>query len=109
MDYQNNVALYEKFQEYFRSYQVPLLAVWGKNDVSFILPGAEAFEKDLPRSQVKFLHAGHFASETHAEEIADEIIAFLGQLEGRNRMMEWKTFGYGSRLRLVRAKFEPTF
>ncbi|KAJ5639499.1 uncharacterized protein N7484_007361 [Penicillium longicatenatum] len=45
MDYQNNVALYEKFQEYFRSSQVPLLAVWGKNDVFFIPPGAELLRK----------------------------------------------------------------
>ncbi|KAJ5652173.1 hypothetical protein N7507_009599 [Penicillium longicatenatum] len=77
MDYQNNVALYEKFQEYFRSSQVPLLAVWGKNDVFFIPPGAEAFKKDLPRAQVKLLDAGHFASESHAEEIAEEVISFL--------------------------------
>ncbi|CEO60819.1 Putative Hydrolase-like protein [Penicillium brasilianum] len=78
MDYQNNVALYEKFQEYFRSSQLPLLAIWGKNDVFFIPSGAEAYKKDLPRAQVKFLDAGHFASESHAEEIADEIISFLG-------------------------------
>lgn len=78
MDYQNNVALYEKFQEYFRSSQAPLLAIWGKNDVFFIPSGAEAYKRDLPRAQVKFLDAGHFASESHAEEIADEVISFLG-------------------------------
>lgn len=78
MDYQNNVALYEKFQEYFRSSQLPLLAIWGKNDVFFIPSGAEAYKKDLPRAQVKFLDAGHFASESHAEEMADEVISFLG-------------------------------
>jgi pimeloyl-ACP methyl ester carboxylesterase len=31
-DYQSNVALYPKFQEYFRTRQPPLLAVWGKNE-----------------------------------------------------------------------------
>lgn len=82
MDYQSNVALYEKFQEYFRFSQVPLLAVWGKNDVFFIPPGAEAFKKDLPHAQVKFLDAGHFASESHAKEIADEVISFLEKLSG---------------------------
>lgn len=45
MDYQNNVALYEKLQEYFRSSQVPLLAIWGKNDVFFNPSGAEAYKK----------------------------------------------------------------
>jgi pimeloyl-ACP methyl ester carboxylesterase len=82
MDYQSNVALYDKFQEYFKSSQVPLLAVWGKNDVFFIPPGAEAFKKDLPHAQVKFIDAGHFASESHAEEIADEVTSFLEQIRG---------------------------
>jgi len=31
-----NVALYSKFQEYFRIKQPPLLAVWGKNDPFFL-------------------------------------------------------------------------
>ena len=30
LDYASNVALYPKFQEYFRKKQPPLLAVWGK-------------------------------------------------------------------------------
>ena len=78
MDYQNNVALYEKFQEYFRSSQVPLLAVWGKNDVFFVPAGAEAFKRDLPGAQISLIDAGHFASESHPQEIADRIFSFLG-------------------------------
>lgn len=39
-DYQTNVALYPEFQKYLRTHQPPLLAVWGKNDPSFIPPGA---------------------------------------------------------------------
>lgn len=77
MDYQNNVSLYEEFQKYFRSSQVPLLAIWGKNDVFFIPAGAEAFKKDLPNARIKFLDAGHFAVESHSQEIAEEIISFL--------------------------------
>ena len=34
-DYKSNVALYPTFQEYFRTYKPPLLAVWGKNDPFF--------------------------------------------------------------------------
>jgi pimeloyl-ACP methyl ester carboxylesterase len=78
MDYQNNVPLYEKFQEYFRESQVPLLAVWGKNDVIFIPPGAEAFKRDLPKALVTLLDAGHFAVESHTEDIANLILSFLG-------------------------------
>ncbi|KAJ5167266.1 uncharacterized protein N7482_006047 [Penicillium canariense] len=77
MDYQHNVAMYEDFHRYFRESQVPLLAIWGKNDVFFIPPGAEAFKKDLPNAQVKLIDAGHFAAESHSETIAQEIMKFL--------------------------------
>jgi len=78
-DYQNNVALYPQIQEYFRKSQVPLLAVWGKNDAFFIPPGAEAFKKDLPNAEVKLLDAGHFAVESDTEEIGQLILDFLGR------------------------------
>ncbi|KAM3474808.1 hypothetical protein MY5147_004088 [Beauveria neobassiana] len=77
-DYQNNIPLYEKFQAYFRSSQIPLLAIWGKNDVFFIPAGAEAFKKDLPNAVIKLLDAGHFAVESHASLIKEEIFQFLG-------------------------------
>jgi len=70
LDYASNVKLYPKFQEYFRKSRTPLLAIWGKNDPFFIPAGAEAFRKDIPNAQVRFLDTGHFAIETHAEEIA---------------------------------------
>src|SRR5262249_44523442 len=38
-DYKSNVALYPKFQEYFRAQRPPLLAVWGKNDPFFLPAG----------------------------------------------------------------------
>ena len=76
-DYANNVALYPRFQEYFRKYQPPLLAVWGKNDPFFLPAGAEAFKRDIPQAQVKFYDTGHFALETHCREIADAILPFL--------------------------------
>lgn len=79
MDYQNNLPLYEKFQEYFRTSQVPLLAIWGKNDVFFIPPGAEAFKRDLPNAEIKLIDAGHFAVESDAELIAHDILTFLGE------------------------------
>jgi pimeloyl-ACP methyl ester carboxylesterase len=76
-DYQNNVALYPQFQAYFRESQVPLLAVWGKHDAFFIPPGAEAFKRDLPKAEVIFLDAGHFAGETETAEIAKLMLEFL--------------------------------
>ncbi|KAJ7857091.1 Alpha/Beta hydrolase protein [Mycena olivaceomarginata] len=76
-DYQTNVALYPQFQDYFRKSQVPLLAVWGKNDAFIIPPGAEAFKRDLPKAEVILLDAGHFAAETETAEIAALMLKFL--------------------------------
>jgi pimeloyl-ACP methyl ester carboxylesterase len=53
-DYASNVAAYQTFQAYFRRYQPPLLAVWGKNDPFFLPAGAEAFTRDLPKAEVRF-------------------------------------------------------
>lgn len=77
LDYASNVALYPAFQEYFRASRPPLLAVWGKNDPFFLPAGAEAFKRDIPDAEVRFLDTGHFALETHAEEIAGAIGEFL--------------------------------
>ncbi|MCM1483996.1 MAG: alpha/beta hydrolase [Muribaculaceae bacterium] len=77
LDYRTNVALYPKFQEYLREYQPPLLAVWGKNDPSFIPAGALAFMKDLPKAEVALVNSGHFALESRAEEIGKLMITFL--------------------------------
>jgi pimeloyl-ACP methyl ester carboxylesterase len=76
-DYKSNVALYPKFQEYFRKSKPPLLAVWGKNDPFFLPAGAEAFRRDIPNAVIKFFDTGHFALETHAREIASTIRDFL--------------------------------
>ena len=78
LDYASNVQLYPKFQEYFRKRQPPLLAVWGKNDPFFVPGGAQAFKRDLPNATIEFLDTGHFAIETHVEEIASAIKHFLG-------------------------------
>lgn len=77
LDYKSNVALYPEFQAYFREWQPKLLAVWGKNDPYFLPIGAEAFKKDNPNALVKFYDTGHFALETHAEEIGDDILHFM--------------------------------
>jgi pimeloyl-ACP methyl ester carboxylesterase len=79
LDYASNVALYPMFHEYFRNSRPPLLAVWGKNDPFFLPAGAEAFKRDLPDADVRFLDTGHFALETHVEQIATAIGQFLAQ------------------------------
>jgi pimeloyl-ACP methyl ester carboxylesterase len=77
LDYANNVKLYPAFQECFRKWQPPLLAIWGKHDPYFVPAGAEAFRRDLPGAIVQFLDTGHFALETHVDEIAEAMRLFL--------------------------------
>src|SRR5262245_26774084 len=77
LDYASNVELYPKFQDYFRTHQPPLLAVWGKNDPFFLPAGAEAFKRDNRNAEVRFIDTGHFALETHPGEIAAAIRDFL--------------------------------
>ncbi len=79
LDYASNVALYPKFQAYFRTTRPPLLAVWGKSDPFFLPPGAEAFKRDNPEAEVRFFDTGHFALETHAQDIGAAINDFLGR------------------------------
>jgi pimeloyl-ACP methyl ester carboxylesterase len=85
LDYRNNVALYPTFQAYFREYRPLLLAVWGRHDPAFLPAGAAAYRRDLPNAQVHLLDAGHFALETHAQEVAILIRAFLEPLAGQSR------------------------
>jgi pimeloyl-ACP methyl ester carboxylesterase len=77
-DYKSNVALYPAFQDYFRTYKPPLLAAWGRNDPFFLPAGADAFKRDIPEAVVRFFNTGHFALETHADEIGAEIRNLLG-------------------------------
>ena len=77
LDYANNVKLYPEFHRYFQAWKPPLLAIWGEHDTYFVPAGAEAFRRDNPNVTVQFLDTGHFALETHIEEIASAMRAFL--------------------------------
>lgn len=77
LDYAKNVELYPEFQKFFRTYKPPFLAVWGKHDPFFLPPGAEAYKRDIPNAEVHFFDTGHFALETHCDEIGAAILKFL--------------------------------
>ncbi|WP_432835302.1 alpha/beta fold hydrolase [Dactylosporangium sp. CA-092794] len=76
-DYPSNVALYPAVHDYFRASQVPLLAMWGRNDRIFGPAGAEAFRRDLPGAEVRLLDGGHFLLESHLDEAAPMVAGFL--------------------------------
>jgi pimeloyl-ACP methyl ester carboxylesterase len=78
-DYRTNVPLYPDFQAFFRKYQPPTLIVWGKNDYIFPAEGAAPYNRDLSDVETHLLDTGHFALETHGEEIASRIEKFFAQ------------------------------
>ncbi|AIA72293.1 alpha/beta fold hydrolase [Pectobacterium atrosepticum] len=77
LDYASNVQRYPEFQAYFREQQPPLLAVWGRHDPYFLPTGAEAWKRDIPHADIRFYDTGHFALETHGNDIIPVIHAFL--------------------------------
>jgi pimeloyl-ACP methyl ester carboxylesterase len=79
LDYATNSPLYPRVHEYFRTSEVPLLAVWGRGDEIFGPAGAEAFANDLPDAQIHLLDGGHFLLESALEEVTGLIRAFLAQ------------------------------
>ena len=82
LDYSSNVALYPKFQEYFRDRKPPMLAIWGKHDPFFLPVGAESYRRDNSNVIVELLDTGHFALETHVDEIAGAVDRLLEGFAG---------------------------
>ena len=82
-NYPSNVALYDKWHQYFRNKQPRTLIVWGQNDPFFTVEGAKAFLRDLPNAEFHLLNAGHFALEEQSSFIAARIRDFLGQKTGK--------------------------
>jgi pimeloyl-ACP methyl ester carboxylesterase len=78
-DYQSNVALYDRWHEYFRNRQPRMLILWGKNDPFFTIEGARAYQRDLPNAELHLIDTGHFALEEFSDFIAERMRKFLSQ------------------------------
>ncbi|TMR94966.1 alpha/beta fold hydrolase [Nonomuraea basaltis] len=80
LDYATNPPQYPRWQEYLRTRQPPLLAVWGRHDEIFGPDGALAFARDLKDARIQLLDAGHFALETRGAQLAALVRDFLRRL-----------------------------
>ena len=78
-DYRTNVASYPAWQAWMRDHALPTLVLWGRHDPSFIVPGAEAYLRDMPGAELHILDAGHFALDEATDEIARLTRDFLGR------------------------------
>jgi pimeloyl-ACP methyl ester carboxylesterase len=78
-NYQSNVALYDRWHEYFRSRQPRMLILWGRNDPFFTVEGAKAYQRDIPNAELHLIDTGHFALEDSSSFIAERMQKFLSQ------------------------------
>jgi pimeloyl-ACP methyl ester carboxylesterase len=76
-DYRTNIESYPKWQKWLKAHPLPTLVMWGKHDLSFTVPGAWAFHRDLPAAQIEILDGGHFAMDTQLAEVARLTANFL--------------------------------
>lgn len=82
--YGTNPPLYTAWQKYLRKHQPPTLIVWGKNDEIFPATGAEPYKRDLDDLEYHLIDTGHFALESHGEEIARLMRDFLNRKVDQN-------------------------
>jgi len=78
-NYQSNVALYDRWHEYFRSRQPRMLILWGKNDPFFTVEGAKAYQRDIQNAELHLIDTGHFALEDFSSFIEERMRKFLSQ------------------------------
>ncbi|GCD92966.1 alpha/beta fold hydrolase [Embleya hyalina] len=81
-DYRNNRPLYPPLHELLRAGEVPVLAVWGRNDEIFGPAGARAFARDAEDAEVHLIDGGHFLLESHLDVVAGHVRDFLGRVPG---------------------------
>jgi pimeloyl-ACP methyl ester carboxylesterase len=84
-DYASNPPLYPAVHEYFRTSQVPLLAIWGRGDEIFGPAGATAFARDLPDAEIHLIDGSHFLLESAFDTAVGYIRGFLGRTVGAPR------------------------
>lgn len=80
-DYATNRDLYPAVHEWLRTSQVPVLAIWGRNDEIFAAAGATAFTRDAPDARVELVDGGHFLLESDLDHVAATITDWLRTTE----------------------------
>ena len=84
--YGSNPPLYPAWQEYLRKHQPPTLIVWGEHDEIFPAAGAAPYKRDLKDLEYHLIDTGHFALESHGQEIANLMRDFLDRKVGKSPM-----------------------
>jgi pimeloyl-ACP methyl ester carboxylesterase len=79
-DQGSTVPWFPRQQAYLREHRPPTLIVWGPHDGYMPEGAARAYLRDLPDAELHLLDAGHWALETHLDEIVTLARDFLGRV-----------------------------
>ncbi len=80
-DQGSTVPWFDRQQAYLREHRPPTLVVWGPQDGYMPEAAGRAYLRDLPDAELHvFPDAGHWALETHLDEIAPVVREFLERI-----------------------------
>jgi pimeloyl-ACP methyl ester carboxylesterase len=82
LDYRSHFARFGKIADYLGRCQPPALMLWGRHDVFFDLEETLSWMRALPRMEAHILDGPHFLLETHPDECAALMRAFVRCVEG---------------------------
>ncbi|HJU39846.1 MAG TPA: alpha/beta hydrolase [Tahibacter sp.] len=82
-DYGRYVARFGELKAWLDAHQPPALMVWGRHDIYFDIAETVSWMRDLPRMECHVLDAGHLLLETHAQEAAKLMMAFVERTSRR--------------------------
>lgn len=81
LDYHAHVARFDEIAGYLDRWRPAALLLWGRHDVFFDLDEVVDWMRALPRMEAHVLDGAHFLLETHADECAALMRAFIGRVE----------------------------
>jgi hypothetical protein len=82
LDYANNVKLYPAFTNTSGNGHRRCWRSGGRTIRTSFRRGREAFRRDIPKADVRFLDTGHVALETHVDEVSLAMRSFLAEVLG---------------------------
>ncbi|NOJ77457.1 alpha/beta fold hydrolase [Myxococcus xanthus] len=84
-DQRTTLAWMSRYQAYLREHQPPTLILWGPHDGYMPEGAGRAYLRDVPNAELHVLDAGHWALETHLDEIASHMRGFLQRVHSVHR------------------------
>lgn len=81
LDYRDHVARFGEIADYLTQWQPQTLMLWGRHDPFFDIDETLAWMKELPRMEVHVFDGPHFLLETHGNECAQLMNAFIRHAE----------------------------